>query len=83
MVFPIHLELVFKDVAMLEYINLINVDCLVISMPQSVEKSEKRDLTLEDLIEGTKESLRQAKGGKTLSDNDSIRERIEEYRKKS
>lgn len=52
-------------------------------MPKSIEKDDKRDLNLEELIEGTKESLRQAKDGETLSDNDSIREQIEEYRKKS
>lgn len=57
--------------------------CGVNSMPEVIKKDDKRELDLEELIEGTKESLKQAKEGKTLSDEESIRERIEQYRQKS
>jgi len=52
-------------------------------MPEVVEKDGERDLSLEELIEGTKESLKQAKDGEALSDEESIRERIEQYRQRS
>lgn len=44
------------------------------------ESVEKRDLSVDDLVEGTVESLRQAFSGDTVSDEDSIRKRVEELR---
>lgn len=44
------------------------------------ESVEKRDLNIDELVEGTVESLRQAFSGDTVSDEDSIRKRVEELR---
>lgn len=45
------------------------------------EPVEKRDLSVDELVEGTVESLRQAFSGDTVSDEGSIRERVEELRR--
>ena len=44
------------------------------------ESVEKRDLNVDELVEGTVESLRQAFSGDTVSDEDSIRKRVAELR---
>jgi hypothetical protein len=44
------------------------------------ESIEKRDLNLEELIERTEDFIRQATEGDYLSDDYSIRERIQELR---
>ena len=46
-----------------------------------MEKSvEKRGSGIDELIENTAQSIREAFNGETLSDEDAIRERIEELR---
>lgn len=40
------------------------------------ESVEKRDLSVDELVSGTVDSLKQAFKGDTVSDKDSIRERV-------
>ena len=41
---------------------------------------EKRDLSVDELVSGTVDSLKQALNGDTVSDEETIRERVEELR---
>ena len=50
---------------------------LELFMTKSVEK---RDLSVDELVSGTVDSLKQALNGDTVSDEETIRERVEELR---